>query len=419
MSWIDRLGSSVILISPNGREFEAKWRGSDRSKAKKVGLFSPPDKVGTVVQDLDVDANKYPMTIYFDGPDHDLTASLFYNTCDEKGTWQVTHPVHGKLNLQLISVTERNQPVTNGNYTQVDLDWIEPIDEDQLISAALIASQIEAQIELLNAQAADQLANLADQNSTFSVQSLKNALSEAGDLIKDGLASITAFNADIARIVNNVQRALNAALNLPFVAIASTASQIQILSQTPALATSSIRERISTYENLGNKYLGIVPEEKSLSGRNEVAVKELVLTSVLTTMPNIFITGEIQTRAEAFEYAESLLDYFATVTDDLDETQEFFEGSNIDIAYYSQSESFNDMAKLISLAIQYLLRASFNLKVEKRFTLKQDRAPIEISISEYGDENIDQNLDLFISSNNLKGDDILLLRAGREVVVYV
>ena len=43
-----------------------------------------------------------------------------------------------------------------------------------------------------------------------------------------------------------------------------------------------------------------------------------------------------------------------------------------------------------------------------------------ITIDEYGElGDNDINYDLFISSNNLKGNDILLLEAGREVVVYV
>lgn len=420
MSWIDRLAEKIVMVSPSGRVFDAKWRGSERSKDKKLGAFSPPDKKGTVFQDLGVAADKYPMTIFFDGENHDLIASLFFATCDEKGVWDVTHPVHGKLRLQLAVVVEKNEPITNGNNTQMDLEWFEPLEDDQLISSAKLAADIEAQIAELNAQAALQMEELADQNSTFSIQSLKNAYNQASAFITKGLETITELNADISRIMNNVQRAINSALTLPLIAISSISSQIQVLSQTPALALTNIQERLDTYESLGNTFFGIQPNEPSFAGRNEVAVKELVLTSVLTTMPLIVTTGDIQTRSEAILFAEFLADYFDRITAELDLTQELFEGSTIDVAYYSQSTSYNDMAKLISLAIQYLLRASFDLKIEKRFTLKKDRTPIEITISEYGGlGDNDENLDLFLSSNKLKNNDILLLPAGREVVVYV
>ncbi len=56
----------------------------------------------------------------------------------------------------------------------------------------------------------------------------------------------------------------------------------------------------------------------------------------------------------------------------------------------------------------------------KRFTLSRPRAPIEITISEYGELGPeDSYLDLFIASNHLRSDEVILLPAGREVVVYV
>lgn len=68
----------------------------------------------------------------------------------------------------------------------------------------------------------------------------------------------------------------------------------------------------------------------------------------------------------------------------------------------------------------YLLRSVFDLSVEKRFKLEKRRAPIEITISEYGSlGDDDSNFQLFIDSNGLKGNDILILPEGREVVVYL
>jgi hypothetical protein len=74
----------------------------------------------------------------------------------------------------------------------------------------------------------------------------------------------------------------------------------------------------------------------------------------------------------------------------------------------------------MSQALKLLTLTSFDLKTEKRFTLEKERSPVEITITEYGEfgEN-DENLELFINSNNLKADEIYLLPAGKEIVVYV
>ena len=60
-----------------------------------------------------------------------------------------------------------------------------------------------------------------------------------------------------------------------------------------------------------------------------------------------------------------------------------------------------------------ILRRSFDLAAVRYITLQSNRVPLEIALTEGMD------LDLFISANQLKGDDILLLPAGRRVAVYL
>jgi len=129
INWRDRLGSEIALVSPSGIQFTAKWKGNPRKKEKKLGIFEFPLVNGNIVQDLASQSSYYTLTIYFDGLNHDLNASAFFEVCDEIGTWQVYHPVHGFVELQLIRVEEDNDPVESGGITVVTTEWIEPLDE--------------------------------------------------------------------------------------------------------------------------------------------------------------------------------------------------------------------------------------------------------------------------------------------------
>jgi hypothetical protein len=91
MSWLDRLGENITLTSPDGNVFTAKWMGGERTREKKIGLFTYPDVAGTIAQDLSVNATKYPLTIYFDGSDHDLIAERFFRATGQNGLWSVLH----------------------------------------------------------------------------------------------------------------------------------------------------------------------------------------------------------------------------------------------------------------------------------------------------------------------------------------
>lgn len=93
--------------------------------------------------------------------------------------------------------------------------------------------------------------------------------------------------------------------------------------------------------------------------------------------------------------------------------------TDIDKQFYSLSNSYTNLNNTFSLTMQYLISQFFNLKTEKRFTIKKPRSPIEITCTEYGGlGDNDENYDLFISSNQLQGDEILLLQTGKEVVIY-
>ncbi len=88
---------------------------------------------------------------------------------------------------------------------------------------------------------------------------------------------------------------------------------------------------------------------------------------------------------------------------------------DIDKQFISQSVGYSTVQNLYALTMQYLLSQFFNLKTEKRFTLKNKRSPLEITVTEYG--TLD-DYDLFIESNQLTGDEILILPAGKEIVIY-
>ena len=87
----------------------------------------------------------------------------------------------------------------------------------------------------------------------------------------------------------------------------------------------------------------------------------------------------------------------------------------IEDQYISQEGTFPQNLLVSSLAVDYLLKASFDLSIEKRFTIVENSLPILLCIQEYG---TDELLDFFYETNKITGSDFLLLPAGTEVIVY-
>jgi len=208
------------------------------------------------------------------------------------------------------------------------------------------------------------------------------------------------------------------------------ASQIQQLTQLPGLVTADIASRLNRYGDLIDELIKTLPGNengppdsfKDDSMVNSIATTEIALVSCVNAMTQIVSTspinadeGGLQTRKQAIETALGVKLKFSDLTAALDNSQGQLEDKRIGDQYFAQNKTYQLSKEGLTLTTNYLLSFSFDLKIERRFTLQKDRAPIEITITEYNDIN---KLDLFTESNKLKGNEFNIIRAGREIVIY-
>lgn len=421
MTWQNRIAPVILLQSPSGNLIEAYWQGNPRNKEKKVGLFEYPSVRGTFGQDLDIKGDRYPLTIFFEGPEHDNEAEFFWQNCNEVGRWVIDHPTKGVLqNMQLLDIEEDIQPVTSANITQFTMNFIQLIGEEVEISASEIGAAAKNQSTVANAQSAEQFDNNVNQEKASFVQSVKNTVSSIQKAVNSTLGPLFETVGEINAAVNSINSGINAALDAVILTPLSLAGQIQQLIQTPALVTRNIESRLDAYSKLASEIFGLDSDSITGEGKNIAATQELALSAIIVAVAGTGITGDLTTRQNAITAVEATATIFSDITDHLDDIQKNFESVSIDNQYFSQSVAFSDMYLLTSQALAFLLLSLFNLQIEKRFILEEGKPPIRICIEEYGTlgEN-DEFFDIFIETNQLKGNDILFLKAGTEVVVYV
>jgi hypothetical protein len=236
------------------------------------------------------------------------------------------------------------------------------------------------------------------------------------------LKPLAALNSDIEERFDSIVADLERHLASGDVDNLSLAGQIQNMIQVPLLASDSVLDRYTTYDKYAQVVFGLLPivTDKTPEAINRTLVVELAIISVIVSLAKVTTTGQLQTRPQTINAAEFLIDRLYSYTEILDGQQIVFSTNRIDRQYFSQLQSYASAAKLIAAAVKYLLLVSFDLRIEKRFTLKTRRAPIEIVITEQGSLGLeDENLDAFIDANQLEGNEIIMLPPGREVVIYV
>jgi prophage DNA circulation protein len=408
MSWQERLQQGIALVSPLGEEFIADWRGDKRSVDKVLGVFKYPFVRGVRVQDLDVAGVTFPLTIYFEGVDNDLVSERFFAACGQRGLWTVNHPTKGIRILQLVSVTENIQPVESGNLTVFDTEWLEPMVERSSQSVAQLGAAAKATAAVVMEKAGDQFEDGTKLDKPGLLARFKAGVAGTTKLIADTLAPITQTVAEVNAQVESIHRGIVATLDSSALSVVALAGQVQNLIDLPGQIKTDLGVRLEYYGKLITDVTGLTDKNS-----NDAATKELVVVTALSSVMLMVTDSSPTTREESLELVDTVAATLATVTSALDTNQTQFAGNTVETRYFSQSAAYTDTARLVAQVMELLLRQAFDLAVAKRFTLKTNRCPVEIALTEGVD------LDLFISSNGLKGNDILLLPAGREVVVYV
>lgn len=420
MTWRERVRGTINLTSPQGNVFDALWRDNERNKAKKLGIFEFPKVQGAEVQDLGIGAVNYPLTFFFDGPDNDIESERFFKSCDEKGRWQVVHPIKGLLELQLVSISEQISPTESGNITEFSTVWVEPSKKDLIKSSAQIKSEAISQIDVIDEVGADQLDANVIQETAEETKSFEQSMTNMVKSVQSKLSPLFERSAEINAQVSSIKRGIDVAITqLPF-DLLSIAGQVQQLIQLPGLAIDDISGRISAYRNFVDRMFDEGPQDSRRKSLNVVAVQEISLVSAVNASCFTVLTGELTSRSQAIDLIDAISVLFTDVVNGLDSGQDLFQGEGIEFQYFSQSQTYSDSSVLVAQTLSYLLRSSFDLTVEKRFTLDRQRSPIEITVTEYGNMGVDDsNFDLFIESNGLKGQEIAILPVGTEVVVYL
>lgn len=420
MTWKDRTRQFINFTSPGGNTFEALWIKNNRTLSKKLGIFELPERTGAKVQDLDTGAFRHPITFFFDGPDNDIESQRFMESCTERGLWSIVHPVKGVLSLQLMNITEEINPTENGNFTQLNSNWIEPNNDAVGIPTAQISQKVTNGINNINQSSFDQFVEITKQDKVTQTSAIENATKLISVASDTALGPLIKTSAEISSQVKSIQRGILDTISQPFIDAGVLSGQVQNLIQLPNIVTTDALSRISAYSVLIASLILFLPDKPDQDSINTIAVNELALVSILGSLAQIGTTSDLTIRTESIGLIESIFNQFSIITNYLDSAQELFENNDIDIQYFSQSSSFSDTLTTIMDSAQFLLQKSFDLSIEKRFILKQNEAPIITTIKEYGTlgEN-DENFDFFIETNQLKSNDILLMKSGREVIVYV
>ncbi|MEJ2062360.1 MAG: DNA circularization N-terminal domain-containing protein [Reinekea sp.] len=392
----------------------------------KTATHQFPGLAGGKSQDLGMGPRQFELTLFFnDEQNSDLDSTAFMEAYyQDTGDWSVIHPTKGQITLIKISASELVDPVNSGGLFAVTTSWVEQIRDTFELTSVQLQAIAENQSGNLNSSAQSQFVNNAKQDEPGQKQGIITCIGKALTKIKTQLALVKGsltLDPKIISIGLSITNTLNGGVD-NLIDTEVLASQMQQLIQAYGLGQTSSTTAIQMFSDFSSSILDDAPTTPVTENLSAIAVTELVATAALTASGQMALIGGITSRDQTITAVQLLLDQFAEMTQRLDEIQTLFNGQPIDLAYFSQSDSYGDSLLMVSQATRFLLRTLYGLPTQRTIIVKEPTATIQFAKDQYGQINTTDNqignYQTLVDSNELCCDELWILPQGKEVLIY-
>lgn len=400
--------------APSGASFVLQFDDVERAGAKKVAVHELPQQNTPIVQDQGNQARKYPFACYLSGETCYADADALDAALAEEGPGTFEHPMFGNLSVLAATWAEVRKLVEGLGRVDFSIEFVEAPKITSLSSSSpeslagnltraiddtLAASIEQAAADFSPADAADKA------KSKSRIVSGVSSFATATRNIAAGVSEVSAsINQQVNTITNTIDDLIEAPLEL-FNALAT-------LAKTPATIVTGIANKVNAYREQTLAIAASIPESYA-----QAIASIQSLYYAFGGACEASTIGDLSSRSNALQAADSLGSITDTVTTYIEQSESAVPGFRVNAEILA---SFIDSA---SKARSQLLERAFTLRTERRITLDVETTPLNLIAQFYGNTSeavpdLDAALDEFIATNALKGDEIIVIPAGREVVYY-
>lgn len=407
MAWQDRL-QEAAYNSPSGVRVRLDYEDVRRAFEKKTTAFEFPDVDGSYIQDNGHTGRRFPLRVFFWGEDYDQEAAVFDAALRERGVGKLEHPIYGTVDVVPFgTVAQRDDLKTAANQAVFEVEFWATIGLIYPSSQTDPASEVVAAVEEYNAASAEDYGEVVETDTAIKRVTLENQSLTLAASVSTALQDIAATEDDVGQQFNAIVDSINQGIDVLVSEPITLAFQTSQMIQSPSRAITAILARLDAYGNLLDS---LISGNGAAADNNTFRTSDLYASGYVTGSILSTVNNQFATKKDALAAAEQVFEQFDALVVWRDDSFETLGEIDTGAAYQKLQEA-------VALTAGFLVEISFSLKQERRIVLTRARTIIDLVGELYG--TVDSELDFFIQSNDLSGDEINELPAGREIVYYI
>lgn len=400
MTWEEKISVNLKITTGDGEEFFPLWRGAEKEREFNTSEFNFINVYGTLVDRKKPQGARVTLIFSFDGANHIEMADKFETACEDPRQWIVEHPVYGTLKGQPLSIKRDD---TSLNITEITVPFKESISPDYPFSNFSVKDNTrDTHVKTMYA-----LSVAGTPNAGFAPLDITKQTEKLQQMASD-LETVQDNNtyADFQNALNSGLKAIDNLLEEPLNAIQTTQNFLDL----PATYERAIQGRVAAYENI---YWRLKESIETLADKKyyeSMAGTVLSLISVVLVTP---IRGDYILVSDVANFLDRLGNLYSDYRATIDEISVGINDVNNAYSPDAEAQTLLDSQIINTLANVYSF--TFGAKREYIVVLNKDTNVILLTHRYLGLDLLDENIDTFVKMNNIKFNELFLLKKGRAV----
>lgn len=400
MDWESRIKNITFSIKTgDGKLYFPLFKQSTESeKEYNTSTFEFIKVYGTLVDRKMPQGRKFNLVFYFTGADCITDSENFESSCDDPRPWKVNHPYYGLITGQPMSIKRDDSAL---NVTEITVPFYETIELDYpFINYSPKDNTRDKHKKVLDSFGTIDL----PYDETVDIPKNLDRVNQINAEMK-GLADSDTYS-DFQNALNTCLKAIDKTTSNPLEAF----RQIQGFLDLPATYERAVLARVGSYLNVYYRLktsIETLSDKKNFEALGGSLIASMGLSMVLP------IEGDYFLMADVFRMTDRL----KLVYNDYLETLDSLQVSIYDVnnAYAPSPESQANLQSLVSYTLANLYALSFETKRERIVVVDKKTNVILLTHRYLGLDVDDQNIDIFIKTNNIKLNELFSIEKGRQI----
>ena len=390
--------------SPSGKEFNLLYEETTRTGGKKLSIHDLPQQDIAIVQELGNSPKEINIDCYLVGPGSDKIGDDFYNSLDETGPGILQHPRWGDIKVIPVAKTQTENMTAQINRVNFSLQFFPYFEKKPLSIINSASDNIKSNIVTIAINAISDFANNIYTTSSNILKSFRDSCNNTCDYFVGYIRPIIALDPELSQEFETAYSEFKNGIDLIYSDPQSFMENYQEIFMIPYEAPGKLYDKLVIYYNTA-----VYAVEEFGESFNDFIGSILTLVGISSGASESVTVSEPENRPEAISIdsvIENINDIFSNQITD---------ASN-NVGYVLSFEISDLINNNFTYARKIITDSLFSLKTEKKVIIDAPESPFILVWKYYNDISM---IEKFIQDNNLTGNELILVPAGKEVVFYV